>query len=257
MPTQLSKEERLRYRRQMMLPEIGEEGQITLKKSKVFLAGLGGLGSISAYYLVAAGVGRLRAVDRDRVELGNLNRQLLHHTGDVGREKAASAKEKLHHLNPHCRVETLCETIRPENADALVGDARLIVDGTDNVKTRRILNRVSLRNNIPFVFGGVEGRTGMVTIFIPGKTPCFECLFPEGTFDKGPPGVLGPLPGIIGALEALSAVNFLLGLKKGQLSGKMLYVDGATMRMKTIEMGKNAQCRVCAAYLLKEDHAHE
>ena len=249
MSTHLSPEEALRYHRQVILPQIGEEGQKRLQGSRIFVAGLGGLGSISAYYLAAAGIGQLRAVDKDRVELGNLNRQLLHFTGDIGEFKAESAKRKLQSLNPHCRVEALRETISEDNGDLLVGDAHLIVDGTDNLKTRKILNRVSLKKGIPFFFGGVDGLTGMATTFIPGVTPCFECLFPHGTPDKGPPGVLGPLPGIIGSLQALAAINFLVGVNSGLLTGRMLYVDGATMNFKMIEMGRNSRCRVCGADL--------
>ncbi len=249
MSNPMSKEEALRYQRQVILPQIGEEGQKKLQRSRIFLAGLGGLGSVSAYYLAAAGVGQLRAVDKDRVELGNLNRQLLHHTDDIGKPKAESARRKLQNLNPHCRVEALHETLDDDNGDLLVGDAHVIVDGTDNLKTRKILNRVSLKKGIPFFFGGVDGLTGMATTFIPGKTPCFECLFPDGTPDKGPPGVLGPLPGIIGALQALAVINFLVGVPHGLLMSRMLYVDGATMNFKMIEMGKNSRCRVCGADL--------
>jgi len=247
MPVPLTPEEALRYNRQVILPQIGEEGQRKLQESRVFLAGLGGLGSVSAYYLAAAGVGTLRTVDKDLVELGNLNRQLLHFTDDIGEAKAASAKKKLQNLNPHCRVEAIHDAISEDNGDSLVGNAQLIVDGTDNLKTRRILNRVSLKKKIPFFFGGVDGLTGMATSFIPGKTPCFECLFPGGTPDRGPPGVLGPLPGMIGALQALAVINFLVGVENGMLTGRMLYVDGATMNFKMIEMGKNASCRVCGA----------
>ncbi len=249
MSTLLSPEEALRYHRQVILPRIGEEGQRKLRESRIFLAGLGGLGSVSAYYLAAAGVGCLRAVDKDRVELGNLNRQLLHHTNNIGDAKSESAKRKLTRLNPHCRVETLCGVIDDDTVDDMVGDAHLIVDGTDNFETRKILNRVSLRKKIPFFFGGVDGLTGMTTTFIPGKTPCFECLFPEGVPHKGPPGVLGPLPGIIGSLQALAVINFLVGIDAGVLSGRMLYVDGATMSFRTIDMGRNDQCRVCGADL--------
>ena len=247
MSTPLSPEEALRYKRQVNLPQIGEEGQKKLQRSRIFLAGLGGLGSISAYYLVAAGVGRLRAVDKDRVELGNLNRQLLHFTGDMGESKAESAKKKLQNLNPHCRIETCHEAISEDNVDTLVGDAHLIVDGTDNIETRKILNRVSIKKRIPFFLGGVDGLTGMATTFIPGETPCFECLFPEGTPDKGPPGVLGPLPGIIGALQSLAVINFLVGIPHGLLSSRMLYVDGETMNFRMLKMGKNPRCRVCGA----------
>ncbi len=247
MSARLSPEEALRYQRQIVLPRIGPAGQKKLQKSRVFLAGLGGLGSVSAYYLVAAGIGHLRAVDGDRVDPGNLNRQLLHFTNDIGKEKAVSAREKLLNLNPHSRIETVFETIHEENGEALVGDAELILDGTDNFETRKVLNRISLKKNIPFFFGGVDGWTGMTTVFIPGKTPCLECLFPEGAPDKGPPGVLGPLPGMIGSLQALSVINFLLGEEKGVLAGRMLYVDGASMTFRTMEMDKNDKCRVCGA----------
>ena len=249
MPTPLSPEEALRYHRQVMLPRIGEEGQKKLRESRIFLAGLGGLGSISALYLAAAGVGRLRAVDKDRVESGNLNRQLLHHTDDIGESKAESARKTLTGLNPHCRIETLHDVIDEDTVSGLVGDAQLIVDGTDNFETRKILNRVSLKKRIPFFFGGVDGLTGMTTTFIPGQTSCFECLFPDADPGKGPPGVLGPLPGIIGSLQALAVINFLVGIETGVLTGRMLYVDGATMNFKMIEMGKNDQCRVCGADL--------
>ena len=202
MSSTLPSEEALRYHRQIILPEIGEEGQTKLRKARVFLAGVGGLGSVSAYYLAAAGIGRLRLVDKDRVELGNLNRQMLHFSDNIGDAKAYSARDKLRRLNPHCRIEALHEEITWDNGEEMVGNADLIMDGADNVETRRILNRVSLKKRIPFVFGGVDGLTGMATTFIPGKTPCFECLFPDEMPSKGPPGVLGPLPGIIAGIQA-------------------------------------------------------
>jgi len=245
MSSPLSSDEVLRYHRQVILSEIGEQGQERLKHARVFLAGLGGLGSVSALYLAAAGIGHLRVVDKDRVELGNLNRQLLHFTGDIGSTKAESAEGKLQELNPHCRVEAIHETITTENGNRLVGNAQIIVDGTDNVDTRRILNHISLKKRIPFVMGGVDGLTGMMTTFIPGRTPCFECLFPEKPSTKGPPGVLGALPGIIGSIQALVSIKFLVGLTHGLLESRLLYVDGLSLNFKTIELGENSRCRVC------------
>lgn len=245
MSVPFSQEEALRYHRQVIIPEIGQDGQKRLRDSRIFLAGLGGLGSISAYYLAAAGVGTLRAADEDRVDLGNLNRQLLHFTDDIGESKARSASDKLKRLNPFCRFEAFHETITPENIDHLVGDANLVVDGTDNVETRRILNRVSLKKGIPFIFGGVDGFNGMVTAFVPGKTPCFECLFPGNMPSKCPPGVLGPLPGIIASLQSLVAIKFLVGMTDGLLESRMLYLDGRNMNFRTIEMDKNPHCHVC------------
>lgn len=247
MSNPLSPEEALRYHRQLILPEIGEEGQVKLRNARVFLTGLGGLGSVSAYYLAAAGVGHLRLVDKDRVELGNLNRQILHFSDNIGETKANSARNKLRRLNPHCRIEALHETITWDNGEEMAGNADLIVDGTDNVETRRILNRVSLKKGIPFVFGGVDGLTGMATTFVPGKTPCFECLFPDAMPSKAPPGILGPLPGIIAGIQALVAIKFLVGLPHGLLESQMLYIDGATMNFKMIHLGENSQCRVCGA----------
>ncbi|MFO7987246.1 MAG: HesA/MoeB/ThiF family protein [Desulfatiglandaceae bacterium] len=245
MSSALSSEEAKRYQRQMVMPEIGEAGQFKLRKGRVFLTGLGGLGSVSAYYLAAAGIGHLRLVDRDRVEPGNFNRQILHFSDNIGERKVDSAAEKLRRLNPHCRIETLHETVSWNNAEEMVGSAHLIVDGTDNVETRRVLNRVSLKKGIPFVFGGVDGLMGMATTFVPGKTPCFECLFPHEITARKPPGVLGPLPGIIAGIQALVAIKFLVGLSHGLLESRMLHVDGGTMRFRTIKMGKNPQCRVC------------
>ena len=245
----LSSEEALRYHRQIILPEIGEEGQLKLRKARVFLAGVGGLGSVSAYYLAAAGIGRLRLVDKDRVELGNLNRQMLHFSDNIGEAKVRSARDKLRRLNPHCRIEAFHEEITRDNGEEMVGNADLIVDGTDNVETRRILNRVSLKKRIPFVFGGVDGLTGMATTFVPGKTPCFECLFPDEMSFKGPPGVLGPLPGIIAGIQALVTIKFLVGLPHGLLESRILYVDGGAMNFRTIQMGKNSHCRVCGGNL--------
>ena len=160
------------------MPEIGPEGQERLRAATVFLGGLGGLGSIIANYLVAAGIGNLRIVDRDRVEESNLNRQILHWTDDIGRWKSHSALRKLRRLNPECNIKAFVEEIREDTVLDLVGNASVIVDGMDNLRSRKVLNRASLRNGIPYVFGGVEGFNGMVTTFVPGETACLECLFP-------------------------------------------------------------------------------
>ena len=170
----LSAEELIRYQRQLIIPQIGDGGQKKLKGAKVFLSGLGGLGSISAYYLAAAGIGHLKIVDRDDVETQNLNRQIIHWTNDVGRPKVESAMEKLRHLIPGVHIESVQEELREQNALDLVGDCSLIIDATDNFETRKILNRASVDKNIPFICGGVDCFNGMVTIFIPGKSPCLE-----------------------------------------------------------------------------------
>jgi len=248
MASLLSAHEALRYHRQLILSEIGEDGQVRLRKARVLLTGLGGLGSVSAYYLAAAGVGRLRVVDKDRVELGNLNRQILHFSDNLNEPKVYSARDKLQRLNPLCRIEALHEEITWDNGEELAGKADLIVDGADNMETRRILNRISLKKRIPLVFGGVDGLSGMTTTFIPGKTPCFECLFPDSIHPKAPPGVLGPLPGIVASIQALVAIKFLVGLPHGLLDSKMLHIDGTTMNFRMIELEKNHRCPVCGGH---------
>jgi adenylyltransferase/sulfurtransferase len=228
-----------------MIPQIGLEGQKKIKKAKIFLAGLGGLGSVSAYYLVAAGVGFLRVVDRDKVELGNLNRQILHLTGDIGRTKSKSAAEKLNKLNPECNIEALQEKIGDDNIEDMVGDCSIIVDGTDNLETRRILNKFSQKKGIPFIFGGVDGLNGMASTFMPGETACFECLFSHFQVEDKTPAVLGALPGIIGSIQALEVLKLLLGMENGLLKSRLLYIKGSLMNFKIVEMERNPDCLVC------------
>ena len=209
----LTEEQKRRYRRQLILPEIGEEGQKRLGRAKVLLVGLGGLGSISSYYLAAAGVGHLRIVDRDAVGLDNLNRQLLHSTDDLGRPKVESASEKLLRLNPSCHVETAILNIGDKNALGLAKGCGLIIDATDNLATRHVLNRVSLRKQIPFIYGGINGWNGMAATFISGKTGCFACLFPpERTrTDETEFPALGPTAGVIASIQSMEALRIPAG----------------------------------------------
>jgi molybdopterin/thiamine biosynthesis adenylyltransferase len=242
----ISQEELTRYQRQIMIPEIGEAGQRKLREACVFLAGMGGLGSITAYYLVAAGIGRLRLADNDRVSLVNLNRQLLHTTGDIGKTKATSAADKLTRLNPHCRVESFHASIDDGSIDRLLEGCDMIVDGTDNLKTRRVLNRASLRKGLPYLFGGVHGFNGMVTTFVPGQTGCLECLFPERTVIETQPGVLGPAPGLIGSIQTMEALKLIVGF--GQLlKGRLLYFRGFDISFKEVSLEKNPDCPVCGS----------
>jgi molybdopterin/thiamine biosynthesis adenylyltransferase len=241
----MKNENSARYKRQMIMPEIGPEGQERLKKAIVFLGGLGGLGSIIANYLAAAGVGNLRIADMDRVEESNLNRQILHWTDDIGTFKSYSAEEKLRRLNPECRIEAFVEEIKDDTIVDLVGNASVIVDGLDNLQSRKVLNRTSLKMGIPYVFGGVEGFNGMVTTFIPGKTPCLECLFPfPAPSEKKELGIIGPVAGFVASLQALETIKIILGLP-GLLIRRLLYVQGADMKFREMVMEKNADCGVC------------
>jgi molybdopterin/thiamine biosynthesis adenylyltransferase len=241
----LTEAELQRYRRQIALPEIGEEGQLRLAAGRVMVAGLGGLGSIASYYLTAAGVGYLKLIDRDRVSLDNLNRQILHSSDDIGRPKPDSAMEKLSRLNPHCRIETSYTTITDENAEDLFSNCDLIFDGTDNRGTRQVLNRLSVKRRVPFVYGGISGWQGTVSTFMPGHGPCFGCLFPpRPEAGTGPPPVLGPTAGLVASIQCLEALRFLVGAPP-RLVGKMLQVSGSTMNFRTLPIDRNPQCPVC------------
>lgn len=240
----LSTEELTRYRRQLGIAEIGPEGQERLKAATVFVAGLGGLGSISTLYLTAAGIGGLRIVDRDRVALDNLNRQILYGTADLQRPKPEAARERLSALNPLCRIEAIQREITEESAADLVADSMLIVDATDNRQTRRILNRVSLARRIPFVLGGIEGFDGMVTTFVPGRTACFDCLFP-GSPPAGPaPAVVGPLAGMVACIQVLEVLKYVLGFGT-MLTGRLLTIRGADLGFRQTRTDRNPACATC------------
>lgn len=240
----LSQEEKARYERQLIMPEIGQVGQKRLKHSRVLIAGLGGLGSISAFYLAAAGIGFLRIVDRDRVAVSNLNRQLLHATPDLGRLKTESAFEKLQALNPLVRIETVSQEIGQENAPDLAKGCNLILDATDNVTTRRFLNRASLQHKVPFVFGGVSGFSGMVASFVPGETACFECLFGSAQDCKGPVAVLGPVAGLVASIQAIEAIKLILGCGI-PLKGELLRIQAGSLNIRKIRVDRNPQCPAC------------
>jgi len=237
-----------RYDRQIRLPEIGEIGQKKLSRKSILIVGLGGLGSISAYYLAAAGVGHLRIVDRDRVALDNLNRQIIHCTHDIERPKVDSAREKLKRLNPDCRIEPVFTDFSDINGSDLAAGSDLIVDATDNLATRHVLNRVSLEKNIPYIFGGVDGWDGNAATFIPGKTACLACLFPRDRVQERaePASAVGPAVGVIASAQSLEALLILLGLGP-RLAGRMLDFRGLGMIFKTIQFNRNPDCDLCSS----------
>jgi adenylyltransferase/sulfurtransferase len=245
-PFCLSDEERVRYRRQLILPQIGAEGQRSLKRATVMIAGLGGLGSISAYYMAAAGVGHLKIVDGDRVAAHNLNRQILHATVDIGRLKTDSAREKLTALNPLCHIESLAARIETDTVQAMASGCDLIIDGSDNLDTRRVLNRAALGRDIPFIFGGVDGFDGMVATFVPGRTACLECIFPENWHHaSGEIGVIGPAAGMVASLQCMEALKLLIG-KGSDLSGSLLRIHGLGMRIRKTVIARDPRCRACS-----------
>jgi molybdopterin/thiamine biosynthesis adenylyltransferase len=239
----LSEEERQRYDRQMMVRGIGEEGQNKLKQAKVVIAGTGGLGTPTALYLAAAGVGTIRLIDSDKVELGNLNRQILHWTRDVGRNKVDSASEKLRQLNDKIEVEAIAETITESTVSRLISGFTVVLDGTDNLETRFILNSAVLQLGIPFIHGAVNSFEGRLTTILPGKTPCLGCIY-RGTIPHIKTPVIGVTPAIIGALQATEAIKLITGV--GQLlTNQLLVFNGLRMRFTTLNIKRDPDCSYC------------
>ena len=239
----LNKDELVRYSRQIIIDGFGKSGQEKLKKAKVLIAGAGGLGSPISIYLAAAGLGRLRIIDCDTVDLSNLNRQVLHWTPDIGKDKISSALNKLKDINPEIEIEAINETINEHTVQRLVADSDAIVDAMDNLETRYLLNRASLEKNIPFFHGAVRAFEGRVTTFIPGQTACFACIyksvFPEQQFP-----VLGTTAAVIGSIQATEVIKYFTGTGK-LLSNRLLVYNGLTMEFSEFTIQKNPHCVQC------------
>lgn len=234
-----------RYKRQLAIDGWGEAGQLKLKSASVFIAGAGGLGSPVALYLAAAGVGRLVVCDSDAVELSNLNRQIMHADERIGENKAISAGRTLRTLNPSIEVVTLTEYLNAENVERLVGLPDIVVDCLDTFKTRHVLNAYCVRSGIPLVHAGIMGLMGQVTFIDSPATPCLACIIPvDQPAESGPTPVSGPVPGIIGSIQALEVLKHLTGIGE-TLRGRLLIMDGIDMRFDTIRIEKNPECPVC------------
>lgn len=240
-----SSEELDRYRRQMLL--FGEPGQEKLKQASVLIAGAGGLGSPVAFYLAAAGIGRIRIVDNDCVERSNLNRQILHGERDIGSRKTDSARKKLAALNPDIEIDACFETIDEGTIDPLVQGMDIMVDAMDNYPTRYLLNRAALRWGIPLVHGAINGFQGQVTTIVPGKSACLHCLFPHPPPNEVFP-VVGVTPGIIGLIQADEALKYILGTGT-LLENRLLLWDGLSCTLEEIPTERNPLCEECNAIL--------
>lgn len=240
----LTENEAIRYGRQILLPAFGEEGQKRLKDSHVVVAGLGGLGCAASLYLACAGVGRLTLVDCDSVELSNLNRQVLYCEEDIGQQKPSAAARKLARLNPSVELVPRYERTSRRNVQRIIRGANSVIDGMDTFEGRMALNHGCVSEGIPFVHGGVSGLNGEVTTIIPGETPCFACIFPKTPRERESIPVFGVTTAIIAALQAAEAIKLLSGLGE-LLAGRMLYVNGTTMRFRTSALSKNPGCTVC------------
>jgi len=237
----LTENELKRYERQIRI--FGADGQERLKNAKVFVAGAGGLGSAISIYLAAAGIGRIRIVDHEKIELNNLNRQILHWDEDIGREKAASAEEKLKKINPDVSLEAISETIEENNVLELVDDFDLIVDAMDNFHTRYLLNRAAIVKNIPFFHGAINGLYGQATTIIPGKTACLRCIFPEPPPSMTFP-VVGATCGVIGCIQVTEILKYIVRLGNS-LESRLLLWDGLNAKIDEIEIERNPSCEDC------------
>jgi sulfur-carrier protein adenylyltransferase/sulfurtransferase len=247
---QLNEEERVRYSRHLMMPEVGPEGQSRLKAGRVLCIGAGGLGSPAALYLAAAGVGKIGIVDLDDVDLSNLHRQLLHGTKDIGRKKLDSARDRLHDVNPNVEIELHDCRFSSANAREIVANYDIVVDGCDNFPTRYLSNDVCVFARKPNVYGSIFRFDGQTTVFAPHLGgPCYRCLFPEppspGTVPScAEAGVLGVLPGIIGTAQAIEAIKLLLGIGES-LVGRLLHFDALKMKFREFKLRRDPQCPVC------------
>ncbi len=246
---QFSAEQLTRYSRHFMLPEVGEEGQAKLLEAKVLLVGAGGLGSPTAFYLAAAGVGTLALVDHDVVDMSNLQRQILHTNDRVGMPKVESARETLQALNPDVRIVGYQERLSSENVLRIIADYDVIVDGCDNFPTRYLVNDACVMTGKPNVHGSIFQFEGQASVFYPHKGPCYRCLFPEPPPPGAAPscaeaGVLGVLPGLVGCVQALETIKLILGVGK-PLIGRMVYFDTLSMELRIHKLRKDPHCPVC------------
>lgn len=249
LPPQLTDAQRDRYSRHLLLPEVGEAGQVKLLQGRVLLLGAGGLGSPAALYLAAAGVGTIGLVDADTVDASNLQRQILHATSRVGMPKVESAEKAIQDLNPDVKVIKFQERLLSSNVDRIFKDFDVIVDGCDNFPTRYLVNDASLFHKKPVVHGSIFRFDGQVTTFMPWQGPCYRCLYPEPPPAHLAPscaeaGVLGILPGIVGVIQATEAIKLLLG-KGDLLMGRLLTYDSLKMKFRELRLRRDKTCPGC------------
>ncbi len=239
-----------RYSRHLVLPQIDVAGQQTLLDSKALIVGAGGLGSAAALYLAAAGVGHLTVADSDSVELSNLQRQILHRTSDIGRPKAESARDTLRALNPEVQVVTLSERLQGARLQELVRNADVVLDGSDNFPTRFAVNAACVAARKPLVSGAAIRFEAQLAVFTPGRadSPCYRCLYrDEGEAQESceNAGIIGPLAGVIGSLQALETIKLLLGLGEAS-AGRLLVFDALGLKLKELKLKRDPDCPVCA-----------
>lgn len=248
----MTNEQVMRYGRHLIMPEVGVAGQEKLNAAKVLMVGAGGLGSPSALYLAASGVGEMTIIDPDVVDLSNLQRQILHDTSSVGVPKVESARRRLHEINPNVKVNAIQDQLSNDNVRQLIREHDVVVDGTDNFQTRYMVNDACIFEGKLNVYGSIFRFDGQSTVFCSPEGPCYRCLYPE----PPPPGmvpscaeggVLGILPGIVGIIQATEAIKLILG--KGEpLIGRLLLYDALAMKFRELKIRKDPNCPVCSAH---------
>jgi len=241
----LTKADTVRYHRQMLMEGWGEAGQEKLKSSRVFVAGAGGLGSPVSIYLAVAGVGEIRICDADRVELSNLNRQILHTDARISALKAESAGQTLGELNPTIKVVTCSDYLDESNIEWVVGQPDIVVDCLDNFETRYVLNSYCVKHKVPFIHGAIWGMLGQVTYLAPPETPCLRCIFPEPPPKEVFP-VVGATPGVIGCLQAMEALKTLTGIGT-TLKERLLVFNGEDMEFESVSVKRMPSCPECGS----------
>jgi len=245
----MNDQELLRYSKQVMLPQIEIEGQQKIMDSTMLIIGMGGLGSPTALYLAASGVGHIIIADFDQVELSNLQRQIIHGTSDIGDDKVNSAKAKMLEINPNIKVTIANEIVHTDNLASLIKDVDIVLDGTDNFESRFEINKACVEFQKPLVSAAVIRLEGQISVFkgYEKDQPCYQCLYSEeGNENEScvQNGVLAPVAGLVGTIQALQAIKVLLGLGD-QLCGTLLLVDGLDLSFRKVKIGKDLKCPIC------------
>ena len=246
----MNEHELLRYSKQIMLPQIDIEGQQKINDSKMLIIGMGGLGSPTALYLAAAGVGHIVIADFDQVELSNLQRQIIHSTSDIGDDKVNSAKAKLLELNPNITVTVANEIMHSDNLASLIKDVDVVLDGTDNFESRFEINKACVECHKPLISAAVIRFEGQISVFKGYEVdqPCYQCLYSEqgdGRESCVENGVLAPVAGLVGTIQALQAIKVLLGLGE-QLCGELMLIDGLDLSFRKVKIVKDSECPICS-----------
>lgn len=250
MALSLTTEQIERYSRQILVPDFGGKGQIRLREARVLIIGAGGLGSPTAFYLAAAGVGALGLIDADNVELTNLHRQILHATKDLGKAKVESGKDTLTDLNPDVEVITYHCRLDPKNVDALFADYDFVVDGSDNFETKFLVNDAAVRMEKAYSHAGIVRWQGQVMTIIGGKTACYRCLFkdppePAEILNCQQSGIIGAVAGTIGSIQATEAIKYLIGFEENLLTDRLLTYDARSLKFRQLQVTKDPQCKAC------------